>query len=529
MSRVSVFIDRIEDESRRAYHVAIGSRSYWVPKALSRIVNYKRKIEVESWFVRRVMQIDTPPKPTFSIERLRQEHAASGCDYTPCGFYRHQEYAYRKLRDSKVFALFMECRSGKTKVAIELVTTHLKSSVIDNVIWLCPVSVLETARWQWERFSTLRDWKERVCFFGLETASGCRLERFAELADLARSRKCALIVDESHMIKNSNAKRSKRIDRFAGKCPVRGLLSGTPVTRNIEDVYNQAAFLDWRILGYRNLYQFQQNHLVMDDHIPGLVRDTRNTGFIAERLDPFVYEYFPESTGSDCHETIFCDVSDEQREWYDRIKHRMIERLERCTNETHDIYLLFTALQSVLAGHVSERVVERIFGEGGPVFLEPPKLQCFLAARSDIDDKAVVWCTRRHEVEILRTALPESFVVDGLVTPSERHGIIQRFRRSTRGTLIAMMPVAKRGIDISECDHAFFFGQSFDYESREQAEARIVLPGKGRPCHFYDMIYRNSLDERILLSHARKSNIIKEFLDKFKCDSPSALESARQL
>ncbi len=60
---------------------------------------------------------------------------------------------------------------------------------------------------------------------------------------------------------------------------------------------------------------------------------------------------------------------------------------------------------------------------------------------------------------------------------------------------LATTPVAKRGIDIFECDHAFFFGQSFDYESREQAAARIRLPNKQRPCHYYDMLYRDSLAE----------------------------------
>jgi superfamily II DNA or RNA helicase len=490
-----VTIDNIIGENYCAYHVKIDAEEYWIPKSISEIIDaYK----------------------TDAVSKL-----------IPSGSYNYQLDAYNQFNNLRLFALFMECRAGKTKIAIDIVTNHLLTGVIEKVIWFCPVSVIETAKWQWKRFS---DQFDKVVFFGTETASSCKKERFDELIKIAKSCRCGIVVDESHMIKNEKAKRSVRIEQLAAKCVVRGLLSGTPITRNIEDIFNQIYILDWKILGYRNKYQFQKNHLIMHDQIPGLVRGTCNIDYISERLKPFVYEYFSEdSDETDQWENIYSSVSQEQRTLYNKIKNTVITSMERYENDSFEIYLLFTALQSVLAGYVSEALMSRIFGTNESVFFDSPKLSDFVDNRADIDDKVIVWCSRRYEVEIVKKVLPEVYVVDGSTPPSKRHEIIQNFRQSACGTLVATMPVAKRGIDIYECDHAFFFGQSFDYESREQAAARIKLPTKTRTCHFYNLLYSNSLDIRIQESHYKKTNIVKEFIQGLKENRKKTIEALKNV
>jgi superfamily II DNA or RNA helicase len=526
---VPVTIDEIVAENYCAYQVSIEGKYHWIPKNVAQIANYKSKINVEWWFVQRVMMLNNPNKSfVYSTQRLLEIHATKHVsELLPVGSYPHQVAAFKQFRNLRVFALFMECRSGKTKVAIDIMTNHILSGEIEKVIWFCPVSVIETAKWQWGRFS---EHSEKVVFFGTETASSCKKQRFDELIKLAKSCRCGLVVDESHMIKNERAKRSGRIEQLANFCHVKGVLSGTPITRNIEDIFNQIFILDWKILGYRNKYQFQKNHLIMDDRIPGLVRGTYNLEYISERLKPFVYEHFPEnSENNDEWKYIYSQVSEEQRKLYNDIKKTIISKMENYTNDTFDIYLLFTALQSVLAGYVSATIMNRIFGVNESVTLNSAKLTDFINFRAAIDDKAIVWCARRHEIDLIKRTLPEMYVVDGSTPPPERHKIIRQFRESTCGTLAAMMPVAKRGIDIFECDHAFFFGQSFDYESREQAAARIKLPNKERTCYFYNLLYRNSLDERIQESHYRKSNIVREFIRKLKENRDNAIQEIKTL
>jgi ERCC4-related helicase len=224
-------------------------------------------------------------------------------------------------------------------------------------------------------------------------------------------------------------------------------------------------------------------------------------------------------------------LSREQRVWYERVKDCILGRIEQYEARDIDVYMLFTALQSVLAGEISRVMLRRLeMDEPSPVRIETPKLKALADLRAEIDAKAIVWCTRRHEVNAVSKALPAPYIVTGAVTPTERHEIIQRFRKSPCGTLVAMVQVAKRGIDIFEADTAIFYGQSFDFESREQAAYRIQAPGiKEAPCRYIDLIYSNSLDERIQASHGRKENIIQSFIRLLRESKERAIAEMRKL
>ena len=209
--------------------------------------------------------------------------------------------------------------------------------------------------------------------------------------------------------------------------PVTGILSGTPITQNVQDLYNQARALDWRIFGYRNVYQFNRAHLVMSDKIPGLIRNTRNTDYLSRRLQPFVFEWFDgDYRHKKIEQTVFVPMSDEQREWIDRIKAAVLYRLRRHTERSTDIYLLFTAIQSVLSGHVSERVMRHIFEREtiGGLNLETPKLDRLEQIVEEREGQTVVWCARLHELHSIRRRLPEAVIVSGEMPAADRHRCI---------------------------------------------------------------------------------------------------------
>ena len=424
-----------------------------------------------------------------------------------------QTAALQHLHCRKVFALFMECRAGKTKTAIDLVTCHFKAGRIDRCLWIMPLSVQRTAEWQW---SVFRQADFPVMLFGAETISGCGQKRLEPMLRFVREGKCALIVDESHMFKNGLSRRFKRLMDIAHLFHLRGLLSGSPITQNLHDIYAQARLLDWRILGYHKYWHFQREHLVMSEKYPGLVRDTKNEEHITTSLDPYVFSYFPPPSTRDEEKIVCVDMSDEQVEAYRHIKRVILKRMENQEENQCDIYLLFTALQSVMSGHLSARIQAQVDGEDEKTLshqeFDTPKLCALVRTRAGIDGKVVIWCARKHEVSKICEAIPDVVTVSGDDKPDERHEKIAAFRKSQCGTLVAMLPVAKRGIDIYECDVSMFYGQSFDYESRIQAAARIKAPAiKNTPCTYYDFIYRDSLDERILKSHEKKESIIGYF------------------
>lgn len=513
-------------ETPRALLLEADGRQEWISRRFARHKSiHNREVEIASWLADKLGLSYRRHQfgRAFDLGVLQEEMTLSGgLNIRPKPNQPWQQAAFDKLRRLRCFALFMQMRAGKTKVVIDIVCNHASNGHIDRVLWLCPNSATATAEAQWARFAVL-DLPRKIV--ALETVSGCGTARMAEIEAWITSR-TAVVVDESQMIKNDRAKRSRRLAAILETAPVTGILSGTPITQNVQDLYNQARALDWRIFGYRNVYQFNRAHLVMSDKIPGLIRNTRNTDYLSRRLQPFVFEWFDgDYRHKKIEQTVFVPMSDEQREWIDRIKAAVLYRLRRHTERSTDIYLLFTAIQSVLSGHVSERVMRHIFEREtiGGLNLETPKLDRLEQIVEEREGQTVVWCARLHELHSIRRRLPEAVIVSGEMPAADRHRCIQQFRRSRDGILVVMVQVAKRAIEMSECNEVVYYGHSFDFESREQSAWRTLLPGKTAVCRYTDLVYADSLDERILASHSKKRNVVRDFLDLLKQSREQAI------
>ena len=458
-------------------------------------------------------------------ELVRRLTIPSDIVITPKPNRPHQQAAFEKLWQLRCFALHMQMRGGKTKVAIDILCNHHANSVIEHVLWCCPLSVVATAQEQWSRWRTT---DLPVTIVALETLSQCRAERFARMTAVMDER-CALIIDESHMVKSGLTKRSKRLYPLAQRAAIRGVLTGTPVVNNIGDIYNQMRLLDWRILGYRSYYSFRDAHLVMSSKIPGLIRGSKNLEYLQARMAPFVVEWRRDYGEQQAYHIEWLSLTETQQQWYREIKDAVLERMAAMTDARHDIYLLFTALASVMSGKLSARILQAVFGRPRPaVELETPKRQAALDWIAQQDGPALVWCARRHDLAEMAAALPDTIVVHGGIPPDERHRRIQSFR-AHGGVLLAMTQVARRGIEIAECRNVLYYSNSFDYEMRAQSEMRTVLPDSEGVCTYTDLVFADSLDERMRDALVAKENIAERFARLFREDKDQALKEIKYL
>jgi SNF2 family DNA or RNA helicase len=80
----------------------------------------------------------------------------------------HQLEAFEKLKKWKVFALFMDMGTGKTRTSLEFINLYLNENKIDKVLWFCPLSVKKNLELDIVKHSELLD-KIYIC--GLETLS----------------------------------------------------------------------------------------------------------------------------------------------------------------------------------------------------------------------------------------------------------------------------------------------------------------------------------------------------------------------
>ena len=148
----------------------------------------------------------------------------------------------------------------------------------NHVIWLCPCSVKENLRRDIIKHAG-SDCKGFITICGIETLSSS-IKANSELLRLTEQKECYLIVDESNLVKNFQAKRTRNITRLAENCKYKLILNGTPVTRNETDLFAQWYILDWRVLGYKSYWSFAANHIEYDEMIPGKLRRVLNVDYL---------------------------------------------------------------------------------------------------------------------------------------------------------------------------------------------------------------------------------------------------------
>jgi len=134
----------------------------------------------------------------------------------------HQIAAVEKLRHIKVGACYMEMGTGKTRTALELIKLRLDAGKVEHVLWLCPCSVKSDLWLDIRKHCTgPYDW---LTVEGIESLSSSdRL--YLKLLDLVANKKVYLIVDESNLVKNYFAIRTKRITNLAKACTYKLILN----------------------------------------------------------------------------------------------------------------------------------------------------------------------------------------------------------------------------------------------------------------------------------------------------------------
>ena len=426
-----------------------------------------------------------------------------------------QQEAYEKLIKLRVGALYLEMGLGKTRTALELVQTRLEKNKIEKVLWLCPCSTKKNLEQQIKEHSDLI---HKIEIFGIESISMSD-NIYIQVYDIVSQYNCMLIVDESNLVKNHKAIRSKRIMELSSYCKYKLILNGTPVTRNEADLFSQWYILDWRILGYRSYFSFSANHLTWDEEHKKIT-NVFNKNYLTNRIAPYTYQarkkdvlHLPEKN----YEKVFYSMTDTQRKHYNFIKEIFLEEIEKSTafSTTYIIYKMLTALQHIVSGRdiVSTDVIST--KNHFKNIEDNPRIQSLLNTISQIstDEKIIIWCKYTKEIEEVNSILKKEFgensttLFYGEISQKKRNEEIEKFKTSAR-FLIGNKNSGGYGLNLQFASYMIFYSNDFDWGTRSQAEDRIHRIGQNYNTTYIDLIAYGSIDERIIDNLVRKENLV---------------------
>ena len=196
--------------------------------------------------------------------------------------WEHQRRGLNFGYNIKTLALFMEMRTGKSFVAVNYGAAHAMEGHINAMVIFCPTSIkpvwkdeieaqcpiatnvhiLESGDRKIDAF--IQDTETegmKVLVVGIEALSQGGAYKICER--FVSTHRAACICDESHTIKTPNSARTKKAQMIAGGCDFRLILTGTPITQGIQDLYAQFRFLDWKILGHKSFFSFRNRYCIM--------------------------------------------------------------------------------------------------------------------------------------------------------------------------------------------------------------------------------------------------------------------------
>jgi SNF2 family DNA or RNA helicase len=441
----------------------------------------------------------------------------------------HQVPAVEKMLPTRVGGLFMDMGVGKTRVAIELMARRQQR--VRRAIIYCPVSLKETWAAEIAKHTDCPETAVNVFddktsirnlprsafwhIIGIESVSSS--DRVALAAHDLTTTETAVIVDESSYIKGHNALRTQRITRYSELARYRLALTGTPMSQGVQDLYAQMRFLSPKILGYNSFYSFAANHLEYSEKYPGLVVQAHNVGWLAAKMQPYVYQVTKEEAGLNLpkklYDSRYFGLTLEQQEAYEQAKHEILFSVEDDEIDSYVIFQLFGALQQIVSG----------FWNRDGRLLEFPHFRADMtldAIRSlPAEEKVIIWCKYRYSVNHVADALAGEYgrsavsLYYGDLSEAERAAELKRWRGNGR-FLVASMATGGHGLTLTESAYSIFYENEFKYAHRLQAEDRIHRIGQGRRPTYIDVVARCGIEERIQSSMARKGDAVRDFRRK---------------
>lgn len=437
----------------------------------------------------------------------------------------HQMAAVDKLLKIRIGALYMEMGTGKTRTALEFIQRRLVAGKIKHVLWLCPCSVKANLRDDIAKHA--EGAFVHIAIFGIESLSGSRriynlLMRYVSIAPTM------LIIDESLLIKNPRAIRTRRITSIAEACPYRMILNGTPIGKNEADLYAQWYLLDWRVLGYQSFYSFAANHLEYDEKYRHKVRRVLNVDYLTDKIAPYSYMAKKEDClllpGKNKHVKYFW-LTDRQLEEYRETMDGFLSTFMDYDGEMSDvaIYRTFTALQEVTSGRIITTAPNKPMRHDA--MFEPdenPRIKCLLEAIGTFDDdKIVIWCKFQHEINDVSSILRRNFgngsVVQfsGAISQKKRQAALGQFCKNAR-FLVANKTCAGFGLNLQFCHNAIYYNNDWDRATRVQSEDRLHRLGQEKDVEIVDICASGTIDQRILDCLGRKERLADLFRDELK-------------
>lgn len=362
----------------------------------------------------------------------------------------------------------------------------------------------------------------RVMAFNIEAFQRPNSKAAAALIEFLRSGRIMLVFDESTRIKNYKAERTKQFLAIRHLAAARMILTGTPVTKGLEDFFTQYQFLDPDIIGLSNYFAFRGRYCNTQP-IPGrnvdrrAVRITgyRNQEELIRKIAPVSF-MIPESVlglPEKRYERVEVEMTPEQDRVYRMLRDQLVEDLMAHRIES-PMYAMVRLLrmQQVLCGRYYEMVEdEHEMQRAVPRRLPNNRPEVLANLLEQHDGQALIWVRFKDDIDDIVDAisgLGRLGIYEGDTPQAERDRQVATFRAGEIDYMILNKATGSTGVDGLQCASlSIYYSNSFNREHRWQSEGRIYRMGQQHSTCFVDLICPGTVDTKILRAYKETQDL----------------------
>lgn len=455
----------------------------------------------------------------------------------------HQVQAATRAAGREAFFFAHAMGAGKTYTMIALAMSMYRAGMIDAMVVLCPATIMTDV---WE--GQIQQWTEgtevEVCIakssthastakfvaqgpsgrmrflvMSIQAMSSDKGRAFSFARDFMRTHRSVLAVDESSRIKNPKAKRTKNIIELGNYADYRWCATGTKITNGIHDLYSQFRFLDWKIIGHKSYYTFQNRYCRMGGFEGRQIIGYDNVNELLELIGPSIHVIRKEDANDlppKTYQVRSVEASPEQKKLYAQLANYMEAHDGNATLTVKTMLERMTRYQQLAGGNFPYQDGKEWTTR--PVSGTNPKITELLDLLDDTDESVIIWARFVPEIMAIDAALSVKYGADAVVTyyggTEDRKDAIVRFQGKKARFMVANQATAGMGLTLTAATIAVYYSNSFSYEDRVQSEDRCHRTGQTHPVTYIDLLSDLPIDQDIRRALSEKKSMATFVADK---------------
>lgn len=416
--------------------------------------------------------------------------------------YSHQSEALKETADKNRVAYYHDMGLGKTFTGAEKMAQlgakvnlvicqkskvqdwidHFKSNYHYKVYDLTKPKELNEFQGviQGERFSTVGVINYELAFRRLELSG---------LKDFT------LMLDESSLIQNEQAKRSKFILKLLRPKNVI-LLSGTPTGGKYENLWSQLRLLGWDISKTTYWNMFIDYHFEDMGGFPARFIDGyKNVDRLKRKMREYGCHFLMTNEVMDLPSQIFTTVKVKPSKEYKTFKKDRVVTVD--LHYTKDVSQSFNyegelvGTQLVGDNTLTAMLYERqLCGQ-----YSKDKLEAFKDLVESTDDRLIVFYNFTAELDQLRLIANELNRPHGAVNGQNKN--LKPYESNSNSITFIQYQAGAMGLNLQKANKIIYFTPPLSSELYEQSKKRINRIGQERTCYYYNLTVTGSVEERI--------------------------------